>query len=152
MKQSTIREYIDADRLFVTMSFLRGFSQGYVGEDIRHAHSDAFYKCHQPVVDRILSRSKVRLVACDPEHPEILQAYVFADKRADNVPIIHFINVKKDFRGLGLARELYVRALSDLGFDAQPSVVIASHRSYMYDSLCKKFTQLRYDPYSILVV
>ena len=58
----------------------------------------------------LMSEAAVKLLACDPEHPEEFFGFIIADKG----PIVHYAFTKYAARKLGIARLLFTEAMKRL--------------------------------------
>src|SRR5271166_4068946 len=95
-----VRAARDTDVPFIYSAWLRSF---YVsGTLTKHISKEVYFNYHKAITDRILLNPHTEVqVACegDKEGP-ILGFSVYTDR------ILHYVYVKKAFRGLGLAHVL----------------------------------------------
>lgn len=98
-----IRSSLPEDTNFIISTWLRNYRHSsQFAKDIR---TNTFYKWHELVIKRILSRPGTQVtVACDPEHESLIYGYFVVEQQ--DVLVAHFIYVKKPYRSFGLARML----------------------------------------------
>src|SRR5271165_681887 len=95
----TIRLGNKEDLPFIFSTWLKSFR--YSSSFAKEIDNETYYKFHQQVIERILSRSPSIYIACDQLHPDTVFGYIVYEG-----PVLHFAYVKKSFRKLGIARAL----------------------------------------------
>lgn len=77
----------------------------------RHFTPEQFNKHHRPLREAILSRPTVAvIIVTSTQDPDLIIGYCIVEKPKDfEAVILHFIYIKKDFRTLGIAKELVSR-------------------------------------------
>lgn len=93
-----IRAMEQQDRAFVYSTMLKGLFFGC--ELYSQIEPKAFYDNYSKVVDALLDSSEVR-VAVLAETPDVILGYSIT-----NGPILHWVFVKKAWRGQGIAKQL----------------------------------------------
>lgn len=91
----TIRPVMDSDLSFIFSTWLKSFR--YSSLFAKDIDNDIYYKYHQLVIERILSRVPTIYIACDKVNPETVFGYIIGEGE-----VLHFLYVKKDFRKLGI--------------------------------------------------
>lgn len=76
--------------------------------------SRAYYDWERGVIDRILARGALVLVARDVERPVYLYAFLVAERIGCAV-VAHYAYTRSDWRGQGLARALLGEAIERIG-------------------------------------
>lgn len=99
MKQGlTIRPYNPQDEAFVYSTWLRGLYYG--NEWFRKIDKKAFFDKYRLVIKHLIETATIQVV-CLEESPEIIAGYVVY-----SLPKLHWVYVKKDWRGLGIGKEI----------------------------------------------
>jgi hypothetical protein len=62
-----------------------------------------FLRLFKPISKALADRSTV-LIAADPDDPETILGFIVYEKRA--VPVVHFLKVKGELEGKGIAKAL----------------------------------------------
>lgn len=71
-----------------------------------HVAGPVYWPCQQELIARVM-RDSVTMLACDPEDPgHIYGCIVVGWGDAQGTPIVHWLYVAGDFRGMGVARHL----------------------------------------------
>ena len=115
-----VRDYTPNDKAFVISSFLKG---NYYGHSWFSLIPQAIYFENYHKVAEHLVRTATIKIACLPEDPTIIIGYSIL---SSDFQTIHWVHVKKKFRGLGVAKDLlpkhpqYVSHLNDLGQSLMP--------------------------------
>jgi len=139
---SAFRLMREDDHRFVMNSWLKSHDEfkGKIGKP--------FYDVHAPIVNRLLACSSVKLVACDPSDPDLIQAWIVADLLPDGTSVVHYMYTKDVFRRLGIAHGLFQAATT------RAKNVVCSHDCRIYSSVKSRHAeevQLSYDPNAINV-
>jgi GNAT superfamily N-acetyltransferase len=130
--QFVVRTGNEEDWNFVYATWLRSFKRSsYFAKHIQDA---LFFENHHKIVEAILRRGALVRVATPAEDPATILGYLVGEGE-----VVHFIYVKKSFRGFGVARSL----LSQTSHDSQ-----FSHWTYDADYLLKKYPKAVYNPYA----
>lgn len=138
---SLLREMLPTDHALVKNSWLKSY--GYSHFNRRQCEGKAIFACHDPIIRSLLVNSRVKLVACDPAEPDNIQAWIVAGKRADDVPVVHYLWVREAFRGLGLEPRLF-----SIATDGALEVAL-THRCIALDSNCGD-ARTFYDPHAVV--
>ena len=97
-----VRPAVGSDINFIYSTWLGSYR--YDSDLGKSCRSTVFFAHYPAVIDYILERSKV-LVVCYAQEPDVIFGYI-----VHGPMVAHYIYVKQAFRGLGLARMLYVAA------------------------------------------
>lgn len=97
-----IRAATPADMGFVHHAWRASFFEASLA--VRGADREHYRAEMERVVARLCKSGEVR-VACDPKDADTVVAFAAFTRRGD-VAELHYIYVKKDFRGHGIARDL----------------------------------------------
>lgn len=104
-----------------------------------HIPKEIYYPKHHAMIERILLKSKTSILIAHPQgEPDILLGYLVCENQID--PVVHFIFVKKQFRLLGIAKQMLKKASIDKGY--------FTHWTKWTDHTWGKHS-LTYDPYRI---
>jgi len=104
----------DGERPFVLKSWAR--SARLAPKSLRMPR-EAHYLYQRDLIDRILGRGALVLVARDVDQPVYLYAFLVAE-RVECALVVHFAFTRRDWRGQGLARALLGEAIERLGSGA----------------------------------
>jgi len=140
---SALRLMRPEDHAFVVNSWLKSHKEC----NFRKANGKDFFACHAPVVRKLIAESTIKLVACDPEDIDLIQSWIVADVRGDNIPVVHYLYTKDIYRHLGIATALFKSATSG------SQRVACTHLGHAYDDVKHKFqdvVEIFYDPHSII--
>lgn len=96
----SFREYTSADEPFIFATWLKGL---YFGNSWFKAIDKACYLlAYRKIIQNILFHKGTEVkIACLKEDPEIIIGYSIFEGH-----ILHWVHVKKEFRGLGIAKRL----------------------------------------------
>jgi ribosomal protein S18 acetylase RimI-like enzyme len=84
-----------------------------------HLRTSAFFDAYKPKVQRLVGESNIQ-VACFEKDQDLIYGYVIYSM-IDDILVLHWVNVKKPFRRMGIAKEL----LKSIGKD-QDSAAFAT--------------------------
>jgi hypothetical protein len=87
---------------FIKSTWLKSFFSGS-SRFCENMTYEIFIEFHPYVVDRILERAKV-LVAKSKESPDVTVGYIVYEEPS----LVHYIYVKRSFRGYGISRTLFL--------------------------------------------
>lgn len=124
------------DAAFVFSYWLRDYYEH--SAFARGVNKDTFMRFHHMVVERVIARS-VMYVACDAEDPTICYGFVCAEG-----DVLHYIFVKRRFRGLGVGGRL----LEAAGFGAAGPKLF-THLTDTMISLRRRWPLAEYSPYHL---
>ncbi len=96
-----------------------------------------FMSLHHLLLERLIARS-VMHIACDPEDPTVCFGFICAEG-----PVLHYVYVKRRFRGMGVGGLLLAAAFEASG----PSAF--SHLTDEMISLRKRWPLAEYNPYLV---
>jgi GNAT superfamily N-acetyltransferase len=117
------------------MSYLSG------SQEIRRINKDSYLTAHNKTLNGLLDNCECKIV-CDTEDPDLIYGFIIYESMKE-WDVIHYIYIRKDFRGRGLADKLIFEActgntqlvLSHLTDDFKPA------------KLKKYWSKVIYDPY-----
>lgn len=102
-----IRPATADDVAFILSAWLRSFRDAWPNCAMPPR---VYYDHYHPLATEILQRDTVRgMVACRPDQPSRLYGYVVGEHAGD-IPVLHYIGVKRAYRGVGIAT-LLARAI-----------------------------------------
>lgn len=95
-----IRSILPEDRNFILATFLRGL---YYGDSwFTLIPKQSFMEHYHKVIDYLLAKPGVQVkVACLKDTPDVILGYSILSNDT-----VHFVFVKKNWRGIGIARDL----------------------------------------------
>lgn len=132
----TIREGAADDLDFIYSTWLKNYYSSSLFA--KRTPRLIFFKKHHDVIDRLLERGAVVLVAAAEDDPNTIIGYLAYETEE---PCVHFLYTKSSFRGFGVARALLEK--SGLALNK----IKCSHWTFVVDELIKKHPQVVYDPY-----
>ena len=138
MNEVSIRAVRDTDMALVYSTWLRSYR--FNSNFAKKLSNKVYYEWHHKVIERLFGRGAFCLMACDASDNNIVFGYLVGE-RSGIGNIIHFIYIKKAFRGLGIMRQLL--SASGLSFN------IFSHYTEFCDEYLKKHEGMEYNPYVI---
>lgn len=100
---SAFRHMRDEDLPFVYKSWLKSY-YNVLYKHIEQGHG--FYDEYTPVMKQLVAQSNVKLVACDPNNPDVIQAWIVGELQPGQTPVVHYVYTKYVFRRLRLAYKL----------------------------------------------
>lgn len=111
-----IREAIQPDIPFVYSSWLHQHSHSAFASGVSKS---TFFSNHRRIIDKLIQKTDI-YVACDAADTSVMYGFICGE--VHEWPLVHYIYVKKNFRGYGIARLL----LEQLGWSPEKEVV-SSH-------------------------
>jgi GNAT superfamily N-acetyltransferase len=123
------------DLNFVFSCWLRNYKHASLFA--KNIKNDVFYKWHQKAIERIIERGAQIRIVHPAGDPETILGFACLELW-DQKPLIHFVYIKKAFRGMGLAKQLLPEA-------ALPGTY--SHMTKILD--LTRHPELVYNPYLI---
>lgn len=137
-----VRPAVAGDLPFIFSGWLRSYR---VGDLCAGVGNDRYFEAHHKIVALLLQRSTV-LVACDAQNPHgVFLGFTCAEMLPGGERLLHYVYVKEDFWGHGVARMLL-----DALEEREPAErVTCTHRTRRGKGLirAKGWT---YDPYALL--
>lgn len=130
------------DHAFVFNSALKSFRDA---PSVRSIPNSIYFEYQHKILERILaSPQSICIAACNIDDTDQIFGYVLSERLAGQ-RVIHWIYVKHDFRGNGIARALEVAALESLG----QGPVFFTHRTKSVERLAdaRRYT---YHPYLLM--
>ena len=104
----------------------------------RGVSKDTYMRLHHLVLERVIARSCI-WVACDAEDPSVLYGFICAEG-----DILHYLFVKRRFRGLGIGGRL----LAEAGFSATGPKLF-THLTDSMIRLRQRWPLAEYSPYHL---
>jgi GNAT superfamily N-acetyltransferase len=127
-----IRDYKESDKAFVLATFLRGL---YYGDSwFSLMPKDVFMKNYKPIIEALVARNFVK-VACLIEDPDVIIGYSILSQ---DFQVIHWVFVKKAFRGMGIGKRLIHKFLK-----------AATHLTKTGKSLLTKYETCIFNPFAV---
>jgi len=105
-----IREPHPGDLSFIRVTWLKGLYYGG-GGFFRKIPKTIFMESYKEVIDKVLTSPTVIVnIACLKEDKDVIVGYSVSRKAAD-ITVLDFVYVKKDWRGIGIARDLLPKTI-----------------------------------------
>jgi hypothetical protein len=137
-----VRKATADDIPFIFNSWLKAYKHSSLfAKRIKH---EVFFKYHHAVVERIIYRIPLILIATPAGDSSTILGYIVSE--ALDCPTIHFCYVKAPFRRFGVARQLLGATLQQLGTS---QVQDFTHWTKDMDWATEKLPTLRYNPYKL---
>lgn len=135
MTDYTLRAARPEDLNFILSTWLRNYR--FSSPFAKNITNTVYYKWHEKLVKAILTRPSTWVtVACDPTDTNVVYGYIVAETQ--DVNVLHYIYVKKPFRGFGIGKALmdantvneYTHAVYDLqwALDKYPGLTYCPYR------------------------
>lgn len=130
-----VREAKLDDLPFIFSTWLRSYRHS--SQFAKKISNDVFFQWHHKVIERFIERNGRVLIAHAAGEPEVILGYIC---REPSEEIVQYVYVKRAFRKMGIAKELYKVAN------------IANNSTFTHWTLdttwiTKKLTELKYNPY-----
>lgn len=105
-----------------------------------------YYKRYKPLLLSLIKRSNV-LIACLPDDPNIIAGFVVY-QLLDDIPIIHWCQVRKMFKQQGIAKYLLSQVSPHFGtkLSIVSHLIIPNTLPFSFHQVCQKY-HLQYDPF-----
>lgn len=124
---------------FVYATWLHSFK--YNSYFCKRIKTSTFFKSHHDVINNLLERKTINILVATPSGDrEVVFGYLVYERGP--IDTVHYIYIKKNFRGFKIANKLISEAKIDL-----TSLCNFSHWSFDADWIIQKFPMLVYDPY-----
>lgn len=136
-----VRDAVPGDASYIIKSWLRNYRKSYRGARIP---KDIYYDTrhgHHALVVGVLQRARV-LVACSDDNPDQIFGWVCYEPEAT----VHYIHVKMEMQGFGIATRLLEAAGMKAG-----SEIISSHWNDECDRAMSAGIKISYNPYWAMV-
>jgi hypothetical protein len=123
----TIREIMPDDTNFIYASWLRGL---YYGDSwLSDVPKSVFMDHYHKVIAFILSKPTTTVkVACLKDDPSVILGYAVMSDVA-----VHWIFVKKNWRGIRLAKDLIPSHLNTATHSTKVGMAIIKHKGWIYN-------------------
>lgn len=118
------------------MSYLSG------SQEIRKINKDSYLTAHNKTVNGLLDNAECRIV-CDKEDQDLIYGFIIYQKMND-WDVIHYVYVRKDFRGRGIADEMIFNSHSE---DTKQLAISHKTDDFTPARLKKYWSKVIYDPY-----
>jgi len=143
MNSLKFRQAAESDMAFIYDSWLRSF---------KHAHAagpipmEIYWDVYKKALDIIMARPGVLIIVAyhpglSPESKADIHGWSCIEKLDGETPVVHYIHVKKERRGSGIARMM----LAEAGIDVE-SELYYTFKSRAGGQLAKAFPNVRFDP------
>ncbi len=130
-----VRQAILDDLPFIFSTWLRSYRHS--SQFAKKISNTTFFTWHHRAIERFIERGGRVLIAHAVGEPDVILGYLCAE--SDN-SIIQYVYVKKAFRKMGIAKELFKN--SGINNNAQ-----FTHWTLDTSWIIKKLTELTYNPY-----
>lgn len=115
------------------MSFLNG------SQEIRKINKDSYLTAHNRALNKLLDKCECDVV-CDSEDPSFIYGFILHEAMGE-YDVIHYVYLRKDFRGRGLAKDMIKNvkservnvAISHLTDDFKPARLKSIWEKAIYD-------------------
>lgn len=97
-----VRDYVPEDKNFILATWLRGL---YYGDSVySNMKKQTFMETYHKIIETVLATPQIKIkIACLKEDPSVILGYAAL---AATPNTIHWVFVKKFWRGIGLAKDL----------------------------------------------
>lgn len=113
------------DYPFIVSTWLKG--QHFGNDWFAAIDKNAFYTNYSRYIDNLVAKSTV-LVACLSEDEDVILGYSISSSQA-----LHWVFVKKPWRGQGIAKSLVVGPISVITSITKPGLAIAKKQGWKFD-------------------
>lgn len=96
------RKFKETDRDYITRSVLFSFLNG--SKEIQRINKDSYMQAHNQTINKVIDRCECEVV-CDEQDPDLIYGFIIYEN-LKNFDVIHYVLVRKDFRHLGLAKQM----------------------------------------------
>ena len=103
MNKWKIRSYQYSDKEFITSTWLRSNRDN--SKIAKSIPKSVYFTETDKLINKILDESRI-IVACNPKDPAHIFGYLVYQP-LDNDTVIHYLYVKKAFRGYGIAKAMF---------------------------------------------
>ena len=134
-----VREGVQEDLPLVYNSWLKQYRESPFTVGVSNG---VYYEQHRKLIDALVSRAELK-IACDPSDPT--KIYSWACGELYEVPVIHFVYTKKQYRDCGLAKLL----LASLGCTEENHIITTHFVKYKNSRQLNKDRKIVYNPYLI---
>jgi GNAT superfamily N-acetyltransferase len=117
MPNSNIRPITAADRKYVIQSYLYDYKESPAMTFPGLINDDYFGYQHKLIEDFLprASRAGSAYIMCEPGQDHLYRGWLIAEPY-ENLPVVHFLKVKKGAQGQGVATALMEKFYSDFGY------------------------------------
>ena len=131
------RKFKESDRDYLTRSILMSYLSG--SQEIRKINKDSYLTAHNKTVNGLLDNCQC-VVVCDGEDEDLIYGFVIYQQMKD-WDVLHYVYVRKDFRGRGIGKDLIKTAksgndqvaISHLTDDFKPARLKSMWKKAIYD-------------------
>lgn len=120
MAEITFREANNSDIPFLTSSWLKSYRDAPA---VRGVPNKVYYYFHHKVLEELISRGMVLVLHYEHTPDQILGWVCY--ETYDSAMLLHYMYIKKSFRGFGLARKV----LEEILDRENPPVVLYTHKT-----------------------
>lgn len=143
--QFTIRTAKNEDLGFILNSWLKSYRDSIFSQSIKDYN---YYPYQEERIKGILNaEGSAALIVCDPEDEDHILGYVVFNAFG---PMLHYIYIKRHFRGFGLAKYLLEGVKAHWGEYKDQPVICTHIPKGAWRTVSRKF-KLDYNPYVISV-
>jgi len=98
-----VRELRASDRDYITRTML--YSHFALSSHARQCNRDSYFTGHNKIINSLLDHCETLIVA-DPEDSDLIYSFIIYEKSLGDFDVIHYAHTRKDFRKLGLLKNL----------------------------------------------
>lgn len=122
-----VRDAVEDDRAFILATFLRGLYYGecWYGDIKKSVFMGAYHKI---ATDLLNTDETVTKIACLKEDPSVILGYAIYSHK-----ILHYAFCKKDWRGIGIAKQLIPQTIDTITHVTKVGASIAKKKSWDYN-------------------
>jgi len=139
MDNFIVREFRESDRDYITRTML--YSHFSLSNHAKRINKDSYMNGQNKIINSLLDYAKT-LVVADPIDSDLIYAFIVYEQGLGQFDVIHYAHVRKDFRKLGLLKNL-VEVVK-----TRSSLAISHINDEIKPAKLKKFYEkVIYDPY-----
>lgn len=123
-----LRDYLPTDEAFIFSTWLTGLRYGNKFYEL--IDQEAYFQNYRRVISALLKKSKT-IIACLKDDPDNIVGYSVSSPST-----LHWIHVKKDWRNIGIAKDLIPDSLDSV-----------SHLTRIAIEILKKHPEIKFNPF-----
>lgn len=137
-KSFIVRAMKPSDRDYLCRTML--YSHFALSSYARQCNRDSFFTGHNKIINALLDYAQVLIVA-DLEDSDLIYSFIIYEKSLGDFDVIHYAHTRKDFRRLGLLKNLVevikgqdCLALSHINEDIRPARLKQFYKKVIVDT------------------
>ena len=133
------REFRESDRDYITRTML--YSHFSLSSHASQINRDSYMNGQNKIINSLLNHCNT-LVVADPIDSDVIYSFIIYEKQVGEYDIIHYAHTRKDFRKLGLLKNLVevIKATQNLAISHTNKDIRPARLKKYYDKVI-------YDPY-----